>query len=240
MFNDNALRLKLFFLLITNIKKMSLKEQQPVQKQQKKSVKKTPKKAPIKIEEQNPLVDTTETSVVEDNEPQVVEEPKDNKAVNEEQQSLSEKIMNTLSFVSSMIKELKVVESELKTIKTLYQKEAKKNLKKRKSTKTTKNGSHGFVKAVKISKELADFLEVDHDTLISRPQVTSAISKYVKANNLANPEKKSIFKTDAKLKKILGEPRFLIDSSKPELGEGFSYFNLQSYMRDHFIKEPVQ
>ena len=39
------------------------------------------------------------------------------------------------------------------------------------------------------------------------------------------------------LYKILGEPRYPIDKKKPDLGEGFSYFNLQSYMKDHFVKE---
>jgi|APGre2960657404_1045060.scaffolds.fasta_scaffold01315_10 chromatin remodeling complex protein RSC6 len=152
-----------------------------------------------------------------------------------EESSLAEKIISTLSFVSLMIKELKTVESELKTIKSLYHKESRKNVKKPK--RQTNTGSHGFVKKVKISIALADFLEVPYDTLISRPQVTSAISKYVKAHNLANPEKKSIFKTDENLKKILGEPRYPIDKKKPDLGEGFSYFNLQSYMKDHFVKE---
>ena len=152
--------------------------------------------------------------------------------------SLAEKILSTLTFVSNMIRELKTVESELRTIKTLYQKEYRKNTKKPK--RQSSSGSHGFVKKVKISTALADFLDVPHDTLISRPQVTSAISKYVKAHDLANPEKKSNFKTDDNLKKILGEPRYPIDKNKPELGEGFSYFNLQSYMKDHFIKETVE
>jgi chromatin remodeling complex protein RSC6 len=97
--------------------------------------------------------------------------------------------------------------------------------------------SHGFVKDVKISKELAEFLKVPFDTTISRPKVTTAISQYVKEHDLANPEKKSIFKTDSVLEKILGEPRFLINKKRPELGMGFSYFNLQTYMKEHFLKD---
>ena len=147
--------------------------------------------------------------------------------------SLSERIASALSFVSNSIKELKTIETELKTIKSLYQKEYSKQNKKPRKKSTS---IHGFVKKVGISKALAKFLKVPEDTLISRPEVTHLVSKYIKEHSLANPEKKSIFKTDSHLKKILGEPRFLIDKNKPEIGEGFSYFNLQLYMRDHFMK----
>lgn len=219
----------MFFLLRININKNIImqstqkttkrtptvkKTVKPVAVAPNKEVKVKPVEVPVEIIETDEIIETVKTV---------------------EESSLAEKIISTLSFVSLMIKELKTVESELKTIKSLYHKESRKNVKKPK--RQTNTGSHGFVKKVKISIALADFLEVPYDTLISRPQVTSAISKYVKAHNLANPEKKSIFKTDENLKKILGEPRYPIDKKKPDLGEGFSYFNLQSYMKDHFVKE---
>lgn len=150
-------------------------------------------------------------------------------------ETLGDKIKNTLDSVSIFIKTLKVVEAELKVIKALYTKEHRKNTKRPKRAVSLM--SHGFVKDVKISKELAEFLKVPFDSLISRPKVTTAISQYVKEHSLANPEKKSIFKTDSVLEKILGEPRFLINKKRPELGYGFSYFNLQTYLKDHFVKE---
>jgi hypothetical protein len=150
-------------------------------------------------------------------------------------ESLGDKIKNALDSVSVFIKSLKVVEAELKVIKSLYIKEHRKNTKRPKRNVSLM--SHGFVKDVKISKELAEFLKVPFDTTISRPKVTTAISQYVKENDLANPEKKSIFKTDSVLEKILGEPRFLINKKRPELGMGFSYFNLQTYMKEHFLKD---
>jgi hypothetical protein len=150
-------------------------------------------------------------------------------------ESLGDKIKNTLDSVSIFIKSLKVVEAELKVIKSLYTKEHRKNTKRPKRNVSLM--SHGFVKDVKISKELAEFLKVPFDTTISRPKVTTAISQYVKDHDLANPEKKSIFKTDSVLEKILGEPRFLINKKRPELGMGFSYFNLQTYMKEHFRKD---
>lgn len=169
--------------------------------------------------------------------PVPVEEPVEPVEVKAEcvAETLGDKIVASLDTVSLFVKKLKVLEAELKIIKSLYTKEHRKNTKKLK--RNVSSLSHGFVKDVKISKALAEFLKVSADTLISRPKVTTAISLYVKEHGLANPEKKSIFKTDDVLEKILGKPRFLINKKQPELGCGFSYFNLQTYMKEHFIKE---
>jgi hypothetical protein len=149
-----------------------------------------------------------------------------------EYQILADRISSVLEQVTSSIKHLKTLEPQLKAIKTMYSKQKKQKMPKRKVT-----GNHGFTAEVKISKELAKFLKMPLDTMISRPKVTHLISNYIKENGLSNPENKSIFKTDSNLKKILGEPRFPIDAKKPELGDGFSYFNLQLYMKDHFSKK---
>lgn len=149
-------------------------------------------------------------------------------------ESLGEKLSKTLSTVSGMIASLKSVESELKAFKVAYNKEQKKYNKAPK--RKTSSGNHGILEESKITPELAAFLNVDKDTSIRRPQVTKAIGNYVRENNLANPDNKRIFKTDDNLKKILGEPRFLIEKKNPALGEGFSYFNLQSYLKPHFVK----
>lgn len=149
-------------------------------------------------------------------------------------ESLGEKLAKTLATVSGMIASLKSVESELKAFKVAYNKEQKKHSKSPK--RKTSSGNHGILEESKITPELAAFLNVDKDTSIRRPQVTKAIGNYVRENNLANPDNKRIFKTDDNLKKILGEPRFLIEKKNPALGEGFSYFNLQSYLKPHFVK----
>lgn len=170
-----------------------------------------------------PVVDTLEVPVA--TEGQEVEAPVE---------SLGEKLTKTLATVSGMIASLKSVESELKAFKVAYSKEQKKYNKAPK--RKTSSGNHGILEESKITPELAAFLNVDKDTSIRRPQVTKAIGNYVRENNLANPDNKRIFKTDDNLKKILGEPRFLIEKKNPALGEGFSYFNLQSYLKPHFVK----
>lgn len=148
--------------------------------------------------------------------------------------TLADKITGALGMVSGLISQLKLVEAELKCIKITYQKEHKKYNKSPK--RKTVVGNHGILEESKITPELAEFLKLDKNISVKRPQVTKAIGNYVRENNLANPENKRIFKTDDKLKKILGEPRFLIEKKNPALGEGYSYFNLQSYLKPHFIK----
>jgi len=160
-----------------------------------------------------------------------------------EETSLNLKVKEMLQTIATLMKNLKTIETDLKNVRILYKKEMKENSKKTKQKKVRKVGNtepHGFVKEVRISDELAGFLKLPKGSLMARPKVTKAISMYVRENNLANPENKTIFKADSDLQKILGEPRLLINKKKPELGYGYSYFNLQSLLVEHFIKEKAE
>ena len=77
-----------------------------------------------------------------------------------------------------------------------------------------------------ISPALAKFLGVKEDTLISRTEVTQAITKYVKEHELQNPANKREMKVDKKMEGII----------KLQPGEILSFFNLQRYMKDHYPK----
>jgi len=155
--------------------------------------------------------------------------------------TVHDKYNTVLSTVENLLKELKNVKAELKTLLGVYNKEVKENKsksKKKKNKNTSKEHvPHGFTKPVSISPELASFLKVEKDALVSRPSVTSFISKYVKEHKLADEKDGSIFKADKNLKKILGEPRFLAKPKKPELGNGYSYQSLQTYLSPHFQKK---
>jgi chromatin remodeling complex protein RSC6 len=85
----------------------------------------------------------------------------------------------------------------------------------------------GFAKPMKMSKELCEFLGVNSDTMMARTDVTKEINKYVKANNLQNPENKRELILDAKMKTILTIPSDVT----------LTFFNLQRYMSHHYIKE---
>lgn len=124
----------------------------------------------------------------------------------------------------------------IKSLKTLYTKE-KKNSKVK--VKSTGNNNRGF-KDCNITTELCTFLELPVGTKISRPAVTKRISEYIKANQLQDPSNGSIFKADKKLKKVLGEPLHLVKKKNPELGVGYSYQNLQTYLTKHFLPTPKE
>ena len=63
-------------------------------------------------------------------------------------------------------------------------------------------------------------------TEMARTDVTKYITKYVKDNDLQNPENKRQIMCDSKLKDLLN-----VDDTVP-----VTYFNLQKYMKVHFIK----
>ena len=84
----------------------------------------------------------------------------------------------------------------------------------------------GFAKPMKMSAELCAFLGVEKDTLMARTDVTKEINKYVKANNLQNPENKRELILDDKLKTILTVPSDVT----------LTFFNLQRYMSHHYLK----
>ena len=84
----------------------------------------------------------------------------------------------------------------------------------------------GFVKPTAISKDLAKFLGVDSDTKMARTDVTKLITAYVKEHKLQAPENGRKILPDKKLMALLG--------SDPK--DEVTYFNLQSYMKSHFIK----
>ena len=87
----------------------------------------------------------------------------------------------------------------------------------------------GFVKPTAISKDLAKFLGVDSDTKMARTDVTKLITAYVKEHKLQAPENGRKILPDKKLMALLG--------SDPK--DEVTYFNLQSYMKSHFIKTEV-
>ena len=84
----------------------------------------------------------------------------------------------------------------------------------------------GFVKPAKITTELADFLGVAHGTEMARTDVTREITKYVRSHKLQDKDNGRKINPDAKLRKLL----------KVSEKEEVTYFNLQKFMSQHFLK----
>jgi chromatin remodeling complex protein RSC6 len=84
----------------------------------------------------------------------------------------------------------------------------------------------GFIKPTLISDELATFLGKTSGTEMARTDVSKEINAYICAHNLKDKTNGRIIHPDAKLSALL----------KITSGNELTFFNLQSYMKHHFIK----
>ncbi len=73
---------------------------------------------------------------------------------------------------------------------------------------------------------MTSFLGLKKDVEVARNEVTKMINKYIVDNNLRKEEDKRQIIPDKKLSKLLN-----LDGS-----EQLSYFNLQKYIKHHFVK----
>lgn len=121
------------------------------------------------------------------------------------------------------------------TIKTQYrslEKTFNKELKayyKATSKKHKRSGNRqpsGFVRPTLISEELASFLGKEMGTEMARTEVSKEINQYIRSNNLQDKANGRNINPDAKLIALL----------KLKEGDMLSYFNLQKYMKHHFVK----
>jgi chromatin remodeling complex protein RSC6 len=86
----------------------------------------------------------------------------------------------------------------------------------------------GFTTPILISDELAEFLGKTVGTKMARTLVAKEINAYIRNQHLKDRENGNIINPDEKLRKLL----------KIKNGEEVNYYNLQKYMKHHFI-EPV-
>ena len=131
------------------------------------------------------------------------------------------------SILKTLANNLKILHKEVHKEK----RELLKNFKNNKNNKN-KNGKNGFAKPTRISEKLANFIGISKDELIPRKDATKKILDYIKQNNLQNPDNKRQIIPDQKLKLLL-EPHFT-ENDKLE------YFNIQKYLKYHFIKSEEQ
>lgn len=107
----------------------------------------------------------------------------------------------------------------------------KKRKKRQNAPNTGDRPRHGIASASTISRELAEFLEIDPEEKIARTTVVSKINEYIAKNKLQNPDNKVEVLLDEPLKRLLTPP------------EGFgpvTYFNLCKLVGVHFPKKTVE
>jgi chromatin remodeling complex protein RSC6 len=141
-------------------------------------------------------------------------------------------LSSKLSDFSSKIQQVTAILSTMKTDYKVLEKSVSRELKnasksKRKSKVPNPNRQpSGFVKPSVISDELIKFLGKEAGTMMSRVEVSKEINAYIAANQLKDKVQGRQINPDAKLAKLL----------KIGKDETLTYFNLQKFLKIHFIK----
>jgi chromatin remodeling complex protein RSC6 len=120
------------------------------------------------------------------------------------------------------------VKSDFKTLEKIVARElknAQKSSSRRKKTTGNRQPS-GFVKPTRISDELAQFLGKTIGTEMARTDVSKEINAYIRSNGLQDKENGRKINADTKLSKLL----------KLNKEDELTYFNLQRFMKHHFVK----
>lgn len=120
------------------------------------------------------------------------------------------------------------LKSDFKTLEKTVARElkaAQKSSSKRRRVSGTRQPS-GFVKPTRISDELATFLGKAIGSEMARTEVSKEINAYIRAKSLQDKENGRKIHPDAALTKLL----------QVQKGDELTYFNLQRYMKHHFIK----
>ena len=144
---------------------------------------------------------------------------------------LSQAYSGCTAKLSLMRQQMSAIILELRTLQKRSERELKAVQKagnKRKQRHAIRAPS-GFVKPTLISDELAAFLGKDKGTELARTAVSKEINAYIRAAKLQDPTNGRKINPDAKLAKLL----------KLAKGDELTYFNLQKYMKHHFVKTVV-
>ena len=156
-----------------------------------------------------------------------------------ETNTLAERFSALLSLVDEQTKShssfMKTVNSELKSLQKELQKDQSKSRKKpKKEPELDENGDvvkrkNVFDVPVQIGEELCVFLGLEKGQMYSRQFITNSITKYVKDNELQNPENRRYILLDTNdAGRKLGA---LLNPDQP-----LTFFNMQRYLKPHYPK----
>lgn len=179
---------------------------------------KAPRTKKAKVDAVAPVVDVAPAAPVVD----VV--PVDANSTAVKLTELSAKVQQIASLLSGL-------KSDLKNVEKNYARDMK-AAQKASAKKRRNNGNRkpsGFVKPTRISDELASFLGKPVGTEMARTEVSKEINSYINSNSLQDKTNGRKIIPDAKLTELL----------KVGKDEELTYFNLQRFMKHHFIKAEV-
>jgi len=146
-----------------------------------------------------------------------------------------EQPLKFIELYQQIIRSDKIIAKELKErkklMKQLYQaystdmKYASKHRKKRK-----KNTKSGVTIPLKIPNDLADFMNVEHSTEMTRCELQKILCKTLKDKKLQYEKDKRILRADDELKKIFNLPESVNQVTDAKDKNGFTIFTLQKYI----------
>ena len=140
--------------------------------------------------------------------------------------NISTSLESLLTTIGGVMSQLKTLQTDVKGLQKSYTKLLKDHDKTVNKKKRQNRKPSGFAKPSALSTEMTSFLGLKKDVEVARNEVTKMINKYIVDNNLRKEEDKRQIIPDKKLSKLLN-----LDGS-----EQLSYFNLQKYIKHHFVK----
>jgi chromatin remodeling complex protein RSC6 len=142
-------------------------------------------------------------------------------------ETLEVKLSELNRLVSSIRTQTRALEKRMKKELKTAQKEAGKG---RKNKKRSGNSNpSGFTKPTPISDDLATFLGMEKGVEMARTSVTKEINAYVRTHNLQDKVNGRKINPDQPLKTLL----------QIKDDEELTYFNLQRFMKHHYVSAAV-
>jgi chromatin remodeling complex protein RSC6 len=171
------------------------------------------------------IVENTIDEIVEN----TIDESKPIKKNSEQTESVFlSKLTSFLTKVSVVNKEVRELQTIGRTLEKDFNAVVRALSKKKNKHRNNENRAlSGFAMPSLLSNELYTFLDIQEGTLIPRKQVTRMLNEYIKENNLRNETDRRIILPDDNLKRIFNCTE----------NDNVTYFNLQSFVKHHFIKE---
>ena len=129
--------------------------------------------------------------------------------------------------INDMYNSLKELQSYSKTFSKDFNSLSKQlsKLEKQKA-KASSRPLSGFAVPTRLSDELYSFLNIQPGTMIARKDVTKMMNTYIVDNNCRDENDKRKIIPNERLRELFG----------CDANEAITYFNLQSYMKKHYIK----
>ena len=130
--------------------------------------------------------------------------------------------------VSGLHKDMKEMVTEGRGLEKEYASIVKLMSKKTKFVKNTEDRPlSGFAMPSLLSNELYEFLGIEKGKKVPRKDVTKMMNEYIKTNELRDEADKRTIRPNPALHKIF----------RSTDNDEISYFNLQKFMKHHFVKE---